>query len=495
MKVIDRKTHVMKNLNIKLCVIFCLFITFYGCSDTIDYIEQVNACHLSHDITINIDTYRDPYNTLSYPATRSSDNSLFEEKTVSTNETVIFPQFYSLMWLGNTFYRNSVANCSYKPIIGNKKGLTASLSLSNTNYSYMENPSLVTYNQYLSKELKRATFNGDDNIDFTIDQFTYYQELKTAFGSNTNTDVLFWGTSSTSATTTHKISKRSGLYIKFWQTSFVSTMDDPDIPFISTTEQLMDSAVFINSITYGRLGIIAIETNYDINQARDLLQKSFHAILFGGKESLTDEENRFLRDCDCRIYIQGGAAKLAVQTMNGLDAFVNYVKHVNFSYSQPGVPIFCSFENVSDNSLAKINFKFNFKKEPIYAELIDSINTAVNGEMHHLSLSFYRNKARFPEIPNPSIEYKIKIDDTPSSKYNPTKTQYRTFSNKNYNKYIKAFSFLGKHKDVIYKRRFNGFTLTRKEEYTTTAKLCDSESYEIIGENPTKIYYYDKKHN
>lgn len=169
MKVIDRKTHVMKNLNIKLCVIFCLFITFYGCSDTIDYIEQVNACHLSHDITINIDTYRDPYNTLSYPATRSSDNSLFEEKTVSTNETVIFPQFYSLMWLGNTFYRNSVANCSYKPIIGNKKGLTASLSLSNTNYSYMENPSLVTYNQYLSKELKRATFNGDDNIDFTID--------------------------------------------------------------------------------------------------------------------------------------------------------------------------------------------------------------------------------------------------------------------------------------------------------------------------------------
>ena len=62
-------------------------------------------------------------------------------------------------------------------------------------------------------------------------------------------------------------------------------------------------------------------------------------------------------------------------------------------------------------------------------------------------------------------------------------------------KYIKAFSFLGKHKDVIYKRRFNGFTLTRTEEYTTTAKLCDSESYEIIGENPTKIYYYDKKYN
>lgn len=473
-----------------ILILVIIFLTT-SCSQDTDIFsvsrEQSLTKKHPRDYQIDIYTSNKPDNLWEEHKTRSlGDDLLSTDQVITSCESVILPQFASSIWLGNVLNRKSVAECKYTPIIGPKKNITISLSLPNTTFSEINSPSLLTYSKYLQQQIKKATFSQIPESQFSINQFTYYDEIKTAIGNNTNINFLFGGSGKSSDQTNYHIHKMTGLYIKFWQTSFTATMDDPDIPYSTLQKEYEDSAVFINSITYGRLGIMAIETNEDFEVAKSLLQKSFHALMVGGRSSLTNQEQKFLEECDTRAYIQGGEGSSAAESLTGLEAFLKYVKNEKFSTKQPGVPIFCTFENVSDNSLSKIHFKFHIRREPIYVELIDSINTAVTGELHHLSLNFYKNLARFPELANPSIKFKIEMENTDGvTTSNPI---IRTFQNLNSEKGIKLFSYLGSYNKVY---RISKYTQISSKIYTT-AKLCKSPYYNIIGNNPQKIYFNDK---
>ena len=90
-----------------------------------------------------------------------------------------------------------------------------------------------------------------------------------------------------------------------------------------------------------------------------MIQKSFHTLFTKGSSYMTKEEKDFLNQCDFKVYLIGGNGTTAVQSFSGFTGFVDHITKGHFSKEQPGVPIFCSFANVSDNSLAKIKFKYN----------------------------------------------------------------------------------------------------------------------------------------
>ena len=71
-----------------------------------------------------------------------------------------------------------------------------------------------------------------------------------------------------------KIQKSTGMYVKFFQSSFTVNMDIAplsDQPIQGKSEY---EPVYVNSLTYGRLGIIAFETDESYEFAETCIKKN-----------------------------------------------------------------------------------------------------------------------------------------------------------------------------------------------------------------------------
>jgi thiol-activated cytolysin len=441
----------------KYIFILLITITFFNCTNCLDesISDSTSKLHHPKDYVVTINTTRQVgniekedtafFNTKNAPSTRSSNDDYFTiEKDVTTSECVILPEYASHIWMGNVLTKNSVANCIYKPIIGIKKPIIVSLSLPGTDIGIIKEPSFSQYSQYLKKEIPKASFMQNEEFLFSVEQFTSYNELKSALGNNSGTDFLFWGNSESTKSEEHRISKATGIYFKFWQSSFTATMDNPDIPLEPVSSNMLDSAVYVNSITYGRFGLLTIETNVDVDTAKTIIQRCFHTIFTYGKSYLTGQDISFLESCDFKLLLIGGDGSSAVQSFTGFTGFIDHIKKGTFSSEQPGRPIFCTFANVADNSLAQIKFKYNIRREPLYVELIDSIRYLSHGTRSSYSIIFYADKSRIPTIANPKVKFNFKFNEHYKNYINGQEidtTYFKTYNNGFYEKSIHLFSY------------------------------------------------------
>jgi len=272
--------------------------------------------------------------------------------------------------------------------------------------------------------------------------------------------------------------------LKFWQSSFTAVMDTPSIPYANVPAQLMDSAVYINSITYGRFGLLTLETNEEASYAKRMIQNSFHTLLTKGSSYMTQEEQNFLNGCDFKVYLIGGNGTTAVQSFNGFTGFVDHITKGQFSKEQPGVPIFCSFANVADNSLAKIKFKYNIRREPLYVDIIDKYTKSAYRHGHEYSMKFYANQAKVPTIAHPKVKFKFKFDvkyDNAPKNFRDT-TYVLEYSNAGYETSMPLFSYNS------YQAATHTHPAGRGESETdviwekyTDVKLLDSPDYKLLN--------------
>jgi thiol-activated cytolysin len=448
------------------------------------------------DYVISINTTRDIYNNLgdslgkdfSFLRTRGSDNPFEEEREVVSNTCVILPELRGDIFLGSVLTRASVANCCYKPIIAAKQPVTVTLSLPESTSGVISNPSYSRYMNYIKEQEQKSSFSQNDEFSYSIEQFTSYNELKSAFGSNINTNALFWSSSTSNITKEHVISKATGLYIKFWQTSFTATMDTPQPPYAAVSSDMLDSAVYVNSISYGRLGILTLETNEKSADAETEIRKCFKTIFTKGTSFLDSDDKTFLAGCDFKVFLLGGSESTAVLSFTGLDGFIEHIKKGVFSPSQPGVPLFCSFANVADNTPANIKFKYNIELyEPLYVELKDR----VEGTDHHMSLHFYKNRNKVNKIADPALKFYI-LKTQEKTLYNglddPTTITYDTlyFQNANSDTSLELPYYLGYYHHPPQKPIGKG--VWGMIEIKTSEKLLPGPGYEIIGDNPTIVF-------
>ena len=356
------------------------------------------------------------------PATRAMGDDPFTEiREVECFESVVLPELQPHIWIGNIMPKSSVVNCVYKPLIYPRKPITVSLTLPGTSPQQIETPSYSKYLTYIQEQTQKGTFAQNGEFSFSTEQFTSYNELKVAFGSNVNTNGIFWGSSSSSSSSDHLINKATGLYIKFYQTSFKAIMDYPQDQIATIPSNMIDSAVYINSISYGRLGILTLETNETAYEAKDKIEKIFRTIFYSSSSTFTKEEQSFLNGCDFKVYLIGGNGNTSVESFSGLTGFIQHIKKGTFSKDVPGTPIFCTFNHVKDNSPVSIKFKFNVKKEPIYVEIkhepilnvpkteqfLGSVNYSKIKGYGQIRIYFYRNRAKVPTIADPRIPIKV----------------------------------------------------------------------------------------
>jgi len=388
-----------------------------SCSKLNEEDIKVNEYSSASDIVLTINTTRNEGNILHDHSTdnislRSITNDPFTEirKVVST-ESVILPELQQHIWIGNIVQRKSIVDCSYIPIKPTSRNpITVSLTnIQNTSSKKINNISFSEQFKYLNEQYLNASFKQNGEFSFSVEQFTSYNELKSAFGTNVNTSSLFWKNTSSEYEEDHSISKATGLYIRFYQTSFKMIMDYPETTLGNIDKNMINDAVYVSSITYGRLGILTLETNSSADYSKLVINNTFRKLFSSGNSTFTKEEQSFLDGCDFKLYLIGGNSTTAVQSFTGYSGFITHIKKGSFSSKEPGEPMFCTFSNFKDNSTVSTEFQFNIKKEPVYAEM-KLIKQGIK-QTDGIYLYFYKNKSRTPTIANPSIKFNVLINE------------------------------------------------------------------------------------
>lgn len=343
-----------------------------------------------------------------------------------SSESVVLPHLQRYIYPGSLLMGNSIQDLSFKPISAKINPVTVSLSIPATNYEtgfVMEKPSLSALRELVNNYLRTATFSQNGQLSYSIEKFSSYDELKVAFGTDIETRGLFNKHSTSEDQYGYMVSKRNGFYIKFYQTSFTLDMDLPEKSLVQ--DQNFDDGgvepVYVSSIAYGRMGILTIETDELSEKSLRVINSSFNTIFKNGSSTLTEEEKRFFNGADLKLLLIGGNGNTAVQSFKGYEAFVEHISQGTFSKSSPGVPIFCSYAYLKDNSPVKTTFKFNIKKRPLYVELIKE-NVRTNQDrtkVCDLRLKYYESRSKIPTIASPY--YKIKVVKKTSSRQRPSR--------------------------------------------------------------------------
>ncbi len=490
-----------------------IVLLFSRCSfgDLVTEHEIEDVCG-NRNITIDINTVRDytnEPNESEETMVRSGNLSPeIEMREVECYESIIPPELSSHIWIGNILSKSSVINCSYKPLAYTKTPIKVSLTLQNTSPKIIVNPSYSSFLSYIQSQITRGYFTQTGEFSYTIEQFSSYNELKVAFGSNRNTSALFWGSTSTEEGEQHSINKATGLYVKFYQTSFKAIMDYPQGQIAQIPADIINSAVYVNSISFGRLGIMTLETNQTVEYSRRTINRIFHRFFIENSDNITQEERSFLNGCDFKVYLIGGNGKTGVETFTGYHGFIQHIKQGKFNHNEPGVPIFCTFNYVKDNSAVALKFRFNIKKGPLYVELVHKPKTVDGGAYRicgygDLYLYFYRNGSKIPVVASPSVKVKVKcitkfLDRTDRVPKWEIDTTNRDFQNLGYGTSMLIFSNISTSEEKVpsmpqtpYGQKYQRFYNLRETD-RGYIKRCEyliekSQDYVIVGENPISI--------
>lgn len=460
---------------------------------TIGNILGVNSdVELTTRKSIANDSLGEVVNSGSEITTRAND-PFTEIREVECFESVVLPELQPHIWIGNVLTKSSVVDCNYNPLIYPRNPITISATLPGTNSKVIDNASYSKYLAYIQEQTSKGTFSQNGEFNFTTEQFTSYNELKVAFGSNVSTGGLFWKSSTTTEGNDHTISKATGLYVKFYQTSFKVVMDYPQGEIASIPSNLVDEAVYVNSITYGRLGILTIETNEAIHNAEMIVNKTFRKLFVSGSSNLTTEEQAFLDGCDFRVYLIGGNGSTSVETFKGYSGFIQHIKKGTFSQNEPGAPLFCTFNHVKNNSPVSVKFKYSIKKEPVYLELKWKMNPKQDNFIKNkgdLIVNFYRNSSKIPTIAPPHIKIKLRCTTT-EKEHGRNPDSYTTikdyeFQNAGYKTSMALLTNV--YTTNIVPSRQTGPPWDREMEWGYTIRkiylLQDNNEYTVVGYNP-----------
>lgn len=433
----------MKNYYFTFCLLIGSFL-FFSCTNEftekqIEANTSLGLMKFENKITIDSAyTYQGDslymlwlkeYNDASPTKTRSlspEDDAFFNKKHIvkSTEASILYGKTY--LYPGAIFEGNSISDQKYAPIfLQNRNPITISMTLNHNTPKQtsrtIQNPSKSQLEDYVKEMVVDGNFQQNEKFMFQQNRFTFYDEIKSAFGTNVDTRKLFSSRKESSTEYKEKIMKSSGMFVKFYQSCFTVNMDIAPLSNQPIKGNTTFEPVYVSSITYGRMGILVFETDSTYEFAEKCMNKEFSRIFKRGKETLTEEELRFFERTEFKILILGGDSDYTVQTVKGYSQFLNLIYHSTFTQTSYGVPISCSFSYANSHGLVETEFVNTLYIEPLFVKVTQEnshYSRDYSGENYRSSsqiyLNFYKNREKTQES-TPYIDIVFNIDYRESS--------------------------------------------------------------------------------
>lgn len=359
------------------------------------------------------------------------DDAFFNRTHIvkSTEATLLYGRNY--IYPGAILEGNSISDQQYVPIfVTQRNPITVSMTLNHNTAKptsrTINNPTNSKLSDYVKEMVTDGNFEQSQKFMFQYKRFSFYDEIKSAFGTNINTRKLFSSRKESSNTEEEKIMKSAGMYVKFFQSSFTVNMDIAPLSNFTITGKSGYEPVYVSSVTYGRMGILVFETDETYEFAETCIKKEFDRIFYHKTVTQTEEERLFFENTEFKVLLLGADSDYAVQTIKGYGHFLNLIYHSQFDEHNYGVPITCSFTYANTHGLVETEFENKIYIEPLYVQTervkTSSSSGRENGEYyysHSFYLNFYkdRNKTKVA-IPTPDIIFSIN-HITSTCKYTP----------------------------------------------------------------------------
>ncbi|HVI44466.1 MAG TPA: thiol-activated cytolysin family protein [Chitinophaga sp.] len=263
-----------------------------------------------------------------------------------------------LVYPGSVLQSTGIATLKYVPLSqyqGKVKPITVSVSAPGKYVSAtIPKPSLSATRNFISTVFANPVGNELVGFQFDMNQFTYYEELKLSIGANVSIGSLF---SVGASFGKEKIEKNTGLIAKFIQKNFTLDMDLPEDGnlFDSTVNPASlapYSPVYVSSITYGRMGIIKVESNYSYDALKVAFNLAFKVSTVGGGVTVDAQTKKIIDESSIMVRTVGGEGDEVTKTIVGYDEFRKYIESGgNYSTKAPGFPLYFTLSHVSDHSV------------------------------------------------------------------------------------------------------------------------------------------------
>ncbi|MGB3064571.1 thiol-activated cytolysin family protein [Sphingobacterium thalpophilum] len=213
---------------------------------------------------------------------------------------------------------------------------------------------------------------GTASLDVTLDTFRVYEEIKTLYGYQKGLDAFLINTNTTKQGENHLIVSKSAIKIKFFQHNFTV---DTDIP---KANELFDPTglnmqtitggkvpVYVKSVTYGRMGIMVIESEANMRDLFNAVYKQIGIIgnFIGIDRNMTEQDKAIINQASIRVKYTGiGTDTSPAEWINGLGGFIQVLSaNKTYSKTSPGIPIaFQLAELNSSNKLVEAPFQINY---------------------------------------------------------------------------------------------------------------------------------------
>lgn len=377
------------------------------------------------------------------------DDAFFNRQYIvkSTEATLLYGRNY--IYPGAILEANSISDQKYIPVfVSNRNPITVSMTLTHKKpkptSKQISSPSYSKLSDYVKEMAIGGSFEQNEKFMFQNRRFTFYDEIKSAFGTNVNTRKLFSSKKESSTEEREKILKSSGMYVKFYQASFTVNMDVAPLSNQPIKGKTNLEPVYVSSVTYGRLGVLVFESDETYEFAETCIKKEFDRIFYKKTTTLTEKERLFFENTEFKVLIIGADSDYTVQTIKGYGHFLNLIYNSKFSETSFGVPISCTFSYANTHGLVETEFVNHLQIEPLFVKFSkenSKYNQDYSSNNYWASsqryLNFYKDRAKTkPAYPYTDIIFEL-TETINSARYYPDyknwpmiKADYSKTSNK-----------------------------------------------------------------
>ena len=278
-------------------------------------------------------------------------------KNSSTQIAIINQDVY----IGAVYEGASVNDLTLKAIEKAVDPIDISYTFPGSYFDTIEKPSYSSMIESLDAALASPTFSGKrlEHPGYDIcNEFSSYSQLKLSFGADVDIAKIF---NLDASANTEKIKAKTGLYARFVQENFSIVMDYPYEGNVFANDDDYEAVaskdpVYVNSITFGHMAIVAIESEASHESLTKAFKAAVSAVVNGAKIgeelNISTEDKEILENSTIRIYVADEA-----KTFSGLDKLYDHINNCGeFTAENPGRPIFFTANRVEDDSTFRTSF-------------------------------------------------------------------------------------------------------------------------------------------
>lgn len=281
-------------------------------------------------------------------------------RSISSNPTYRTYEFFmtdrqvSYIYTASLLKGESIATGKFIPLLNEVDPITINIySPSFWISKDIQKAKLSSFRVAVADGLNEALGAKNVASSFVIDmnQFTYYDELKLAFGSDVDVKSILGFPSGEGG----KIKSKTGLILRFIKRNFSAEMNFPrDGNLLLNNNDIWNlnqySPVYINTVTYGSAGFLVIESDNNYEDVRDAVNTALGSIITSGKMQISNLQEQILNRSRSYTLLIGENG--ASQSSNlGISSFAEAViNNGTFSRDNWGVPIIYTARKLSDNS-------------------------------------------------------------------------------------------------------------------------------------------------